>query len=307
MSDATNDPINAPALTIKNGIRPTPAQALSIARDVAGEAATLLRDAAGTATDIRSKSNSRDLVTEWDTRIEALIRTRLHACTPEIPLLGEEGGASTGRAHEDDRDGPSDVDTNDGDRWLVDPIDGTVNFSHGLPHFSVVIALERARQPIAGVVIAPALGWEFYGHVGGGAYRNGKRLQVSAIDNLDASLLASGFPYDRADNPANNFAQWERFLRRAGGGRRFGSASLDLCMVASGWLDGYWERRLHPWDLSAGALFVREAGGHTSAYNGSMFISEHGELVASNGRIHDAMLRELADVAREAMGPGADD
>lgn len=261
-------------------------EALEIARTVAGEAAALLRGAADNVGTIRSKTNPRDLVTEWDTRSEALIRARLQTLTPHIPILGEEAGHSGGG------DGSA--------RWLVDPVDGTVNFAHGLPLFAVVVALEEHGEPVAGVVIAPALGWEFYARTGGGAYmvdRAGeRRLEVSGVTALDQAMLATGFPYDRATNPDNNFRQWEHFQRHAGACRRLGAASLDLCLVARGWLDGYWETRLKPWDLSAGALLVREAGGTVTGIDGGPFVSDSGHAIASNGAIHKDILEQLAAV-----------
>lgn len=270
--------------------------ALDIARAVAGEAAALLRTAAGTATEVRAKSTSRDLVTEWDMRAEALIRERLHKLTPAVPLLGEEGGAS--RAHGDGVSGSEpggDSASSDELRWLVDPIDGTINFLHGLPIFSVVIALERAGRPVVGVVHAPALGWEFHGRRGHGAYLGDERLAVSELATLEQSLLATGFPYDRATNPDNNLDVFAHIQKRAGGCRRLGSAALDLCLVARGAFDGYWERRLNPWDVAAGALLVQEAGGRVSAYDGGLFSSSAGEVVASNGHIHAQLLAELAE------------
>jgi myo-inositol-1(or 4)-monophosphatase len=266
-----------------SGLEPT--DALEVARAVAGDAAALLRGASDRVGTVRSKSSPRDLVTEWDLRVEDLIRERLTALAPGIPILGEERGGGDGEAEL---------------LWLVDPIDGTVNFAHGLPHFAVSIALERRGQPIAGVVAAPALGWHFYGSLGGGAFLDGRRLRVSRIEALADAMLATGFPYDRATNPDNNFAQWEHFQRVATC-RRFGVASLDLAMVARGWLDGYWETRLHPWDLSAGALLVAEAGGRVTGIDGGPFVSARGHAVASNGAIHRCILDELAAVA--ASGP----
>jgi myo-inositol-1(or 4)-monophosphatase len=259
------------------------ADALDIARAVAGEAAALLRNAAGSADHVRTKSSPKDPVTEWDLRSEELIRERLQARAPGIAMLGEEHGHSSGA--------PPDAR---GYRWLIDPIDGTVNFLHGVPFFAVALALELEGEPVAGVVHAPALDWQFYGHLGGGAFMNGQRLAVSRIDALDRALVSTGFPYDRATSSNNNFARWERLQRRAGACRRFGSASLDLCMVARGWVDGYWESGLGPWDTSAGALLVREAGGVVTALDGGRFASAKGDVLASNGGIHKDMLHELA-------------
>lgn len=258
------------------------AAALEIARTVAAEAAELLRGAEDQVGAVRTKSNLRDLVTEWDTRTEELIRARLGELSPDVPILGEEGGAT----------GPA-----GGERlWLVDPIDGTVNFAHGVPLFGVSIALEVGDEPVAGVVRAPALGWEFAASLGGGATFGGAPMRVSSVARLDQAMLATGFPYDRATT-SHNFAEWAHFQRTAGACRRFGAASLDLCMVARGWLDGYWESRLSPWDLSAGALCVREAGGTVTGITGGPFRSREGHAIASNGAIHEDILRELSRVS----------
>lgn len=275
--------------------------ALEIARSIAAEAARMLEGAAGSARHVTTKSTGQDLVTEWDTRVEELIRARLEALAPGIPVIGEEGSASAAP----NADGTPAVAGESaaapaGERWLVDPIDGTVNFAHGLPIFGVCISLERDGEAVVGVVRAPALGWEAYASAGGGAYADGTRLRVSGVTSLSRALLATGFPYDRATSPGNNFAEWEHFQRRAGACRRLGSASLDLCMVARGWYDGYWESKLHPWDLSAGALLVREAGGTVTAIDGGPFVSESGNAVASNGAIHKEILNELAAVSRSS-------
>ncbi len=255
--------------------------ALSVARRVVAEASELVRGAQSDIGAIRSKSNDRDLVTEWDTRVEELIRARLQELSPGVPILAEESGTTNARESEF--------------WWLVDPIDGTVNFAHGLPLFGITVALERAGQPVAGVVAAPALGWEFYASRGDGAFCGDERLQVSEVATLEQAALVTGFPYDRATT-SHNFAEWEHFQRVAGACRRFGAASLDLCMVARGWLDGYWESRLNPWDLSAGALIVEEAGGKVTGLLGGEFRSACGEAVASNNRIHERILEELATV-----------
>ena len=266
--------------------------ALDIARHVAAEASVFLRGAAGNVGRIDTKTSVKDLVTEWDRRTEDLIRARLQALTPAVPLLGEEGGAWTPEAASGGA--PAAGPAQAGDRWLIDPIDGTVNFAHGLPIFAVSIALERRGRPLAGAVYAPALGWEFYGHRGGGAFLGGERLAVSQVPSLERALLTTGFPYDRATNPDNNFDRWEHFQRRAGACRRLGSASLDLCLVARGAFDGYWENQLHPWDIAAGVVLVEEAGGRVSSFGGGPLSMSNGEAVASNGTIHDAILAELA-------------
>lgn len=258
---------------------------LDTARAVAERAADLLAGAAGRAQHVRTKTTFKDLVTEWDTRVEELIARELRARTPDIPLLAEESARDDELAA-----GAPPL------RWVVDPIDGTVNFAHGLPLFSVCISLEERGDPVCGVVRAPAMGWELYAERGAGAYDGGDRLRVSATAELAQALLATGFPYDRATSDDANFREWEHFQRRAGACRRLGCASLDLCMVARGWLDGYWEKKLQPWDLSAGALIVAEAGGRVTALDGGPFRSASGEACASNGLIHDAMLAELRAV-----------
>ena len=249
---------------------------LAIAARAARAAGELLRDAR--VEQVRSKSNARDLVTEWDTRAETTIRDVL--AESGLPVLGEEGGQSGAGS----------------DRWIVDPIDGTVNFAHGLPLWSISIALEQAGQVTAGVVYAPLLGWWFEATRGGGARdADGTPFRVSATTDFDQAMLATGFPYD-LDQPLDNFAEWEHMYRRAGSCRRIGCASLDLCLVARGWFDGYWERKLGPWDVAAGALIVVEAGGTVTNLRGGPFDPHSGEAVASNGAIHGVLISELARV-----------
>jgi myo-inositol-1(or 4)-monophosphatase len=255
------------------------------ARAAARAACDLLRDAR--PADIRSKGNPRDLVTEWDVRAEDAIRGVLAARAPGTAFVGEEGGAH----------GPADAPL----RWLVDPIDGTVNFAHGLPIWSVSIALERRGQLACGVVAAPALGWWFEAAAGDGAREGAAPLRVSAVARLDQALLTTGFPYDRATSPENNFAEWEHLQRRAGACRRLGCASIDLCLVARGALDGYWERKLQPWDVAAGALIVAEAGGTVTNTAGGPFDPHAGEVAATNGAIHEELIAELGRVRRAAQ------
>ena len=267
-------------------------EALALARDIVAEATALLRGAADHIGPVGTKSGPRDLVTEWDTRVEDLIRGRLAESSPGVPILGEELGASGDAAPDAGGAAGGAAPL----RWLIDPIDGTVNFSHGLPLWGVTLALEEAGRPVLGVVAAPALGWEHHARRGGGAFTGeGRRLAVSRTAGLERAMLATGFPYDRATSRWN-FDAWEHFQVRAGACRRLGAASIDLALVARGWLDGYWEDRLHPWDLSAGALLVEEAGGVVTGITGGPFSSSTGEAVATNGAIHEEVLAELAAV-----------
>jgi myo-inositol-1(or 4)-monophosphatase len=262
------------------------AERLALARRAASAAGAILREGAGRAHASLTKRTAVDLVTEYDKRAEAAIVAALKAGFPDDEVVAEEGGGQAGAS---------------GLRWLVDPLDGTTNFSHGLPFFCVSIAVEDAQGPLCGVVAAPALGWEFYGARGQGAFLlqpalglEPRRLAVSRADTLATSLLATGFPYDTATSPHNNLAAWTRIYPLTQGLRRVGAAALDLCMVAAGWMDGYWELKIKPWDIAAGALFVAEAGGRLSGFAGQPFRSDAGEIVASNGRLHDELLRELA-------------
>jgi myo-inositol-1(or 4)-monophosphatase len=228
-----------------------------------------------------------DLVTEFDRASEAHIRAEAARRLAQFDLVAEEGGGiATGR------------------RPVIyaDPLDGTTNFSHGHPFFAVSIAVVSRGVPEVGVVIAPALGWTFTAAREVGATRNGERIRVSAVDQIDRSLLATGFPYDRRTSPKNNLRAFVEIKKRyAQGIRRCGAASIDLCLVADGTYDGYWEHKLQPWDLAAGALLVTESGGRVTGFDGGAADVTTGELVASNGRVHRELLDALNEV--EAMEP----
>jgi myo-inositol-1(or 4)-monophosphatase len=257
---------------------------LAVARRVAVEAGAILRAGAGRKHASDHKRSLVDLVTEYDKRSEAHIVAALRAAFPDDEVVAEEGGGQPGAS---------------GRRWLVDPLDGTTNFAHGLPFFCVSIGLEDASGPLAGVIDAPALGWHFYAARAHGAWlvERGmaeRRLAVSDTGSLDASLLATGFPYDAAVSARNNLAEWSYIYPKTQGLRRAGAAALDLCFVAAGWMDGYWELKIKPWDVAAGALFVTEAGGRVTDYRGGPFRSDGGEILATNGRLHDALAAALA-------------
>lgn len=234
-----------------------------------------------------TKTSRIDIVTAADTESEAYIVAELTKRFPAHHIVGEEGGGQGAKAGEAEY------------HWFVDPIDGTVSFASKLPHFCVSIALATAdREPLLGVVYDPTRDELFAATRGGGATLNGKPLHVSRTEDLVDSVIASGFPYDKHTNPDNNLKEWAAFLMRIRGERRLGSAALDLSYVAAGRLDGYWEKDLKPYDVMAGMLIAREAGGRVTDYAGGEFPQrqDRGRYVASNGKIHAAMLDVLASV-----------
>jgi myo-inositol-1(or 4)-monophosphatase len=253
---------------------------LVVARAAAAEAGDILLAGWGTRPTFRFKSSDSDLVTDFDKKAETVIVRRLSEAFPDDAIIGEEGGGQTGAS---------------GRAWHVDPLDGTTNFAHGLPVFGTSIGLWHDGQPIAGVVTAPVLGWIFHGARGLGAFRGDQPIQVSEVDTLSRSLLGTGFPYQPGVH--DNVPEFAAFMRATQGVRRLGSAALDLCLVASGWLDGFWERNIRSWDLVAGAAIVLAAGGQVSDPDGGPFVAQTGCILASNGKIQAAMLDELKRTA----------
>jgi myo-inositol-1(or 4)-monophosphatase len=218
-----------------------------------------------------------DLVTVADRKSEALIRERILARWPSHDILGEEGGLQ-------DRGSPY--------RWYVDPLDGTTNFAHGFPVFCVSMALEYKGERIAGVIYDPTREELFSAEKGSGAFLNGGRIGVSKIDRLAESLVGTGFPsHKRHKNP--NIYFYHQITLKTHGVRRAGSAALDLCNVASGRLDGFWEFNLNSWDTAAGVLVVEEAGGRVTDFQGGAFQIDSRETVATNGLIHASLLGEF--------------
>lgn len=259
----------------------TERRALEVAFETAAAAGALLLEGVGGRHQTAIKRNAIDLVTEFDHRAEDLIVARLQAAFPDDAILTEERGQIGGGTRT---------------RWLIDPLDGTTNFAHGLPLFTVSIARQEAGLVTVAVVAAPALDLTFVARRGGGASLNGAPIRVSGKADLGESLLVTGFPYDCQTSDDNNFEQFIAFHRRTRGVRRLGSAALDLSFVAMGALDGYWEMKLKPWDVAAGTLLVEEAGGRVSSWRGGALRLEGGALVASNGVIHESMLRLLGDL-----------
>ncbi len=256
----------------------------NVATDVAMQAGQLLREHFGTALNVRHKGEI-DLVTEADEAAERLIVDELRRQFPLDGILAEEGGGG-------------DVDRER--LWIIDPLDGTTNFAHGYPIFGVSIALEIAGELALGVVYQPVLNELFTAVKGGGAFLNGAPIRVSATERLDASLLCSGFSYDRGETRAA-LPLWARMVLSAQGVRRDGAAALDLCYVAAGRFDGFWERPLQAWDVAAGALIVVEAGGLVSDYEGNPHQTRGRQVVASNGRIHGQMLQIISSERAENL------
>jgi myo-inositol-1(or 4)-monophosphatase len=226
----------------------------------------------------------KDLVTEVDRESERLIVTHLLNAFPSDNIVAEEGDYPQG-------DSPF--------RWIIDPLDGTTSYAHGFPWFCVSIALEAAGEIVAGAIYSPMHNELFTAIAGCGVFLNGRRLHVSARAPLQNTLLGTGFPYDCASDPDNNFAHFICFQKAARGIRRAGAAALDLAYVAAGRLDGFWELKLKPWDVAAGVLMVREAGGTVSTYDGSPYGIYTNRIVASNGLIHDEMTALLATPGKD--------
>ncbi len=230
-----------------------------------------------------------NFVTAADRRAEEILCEELRKARPDYGFLGEEGGARPGsdKTH----------------RWIVDPLDGTTNFLHGIPHFAVSIALERGGAIVAGVTYNPANDELYVAERGKGAFLNDQRIRVAARRRTGDGIVGCGLPhYGRGDAESLRASRYEiaAAQRNFAGLRRYGSASLDLAWVAAGRLDAYWERNLSPWDLAAGLLLVREAGGFVSDADGGDAILAKGHVVAGNETMHRALLRLLREAARQA-------
>ncbi len=254
---------------------------LEIARDAAHEAAAHLLTGFRAPLEVEHKGRRSDLVTRFDRESERMLLARLERTG--IAVVGEESGGRSPRGR------PA---------FFVDPLDGTTNFVHGHPFFAVSIGLllpvgaDGAELPVLGVVVAPALGLTFTGVAGvdgavlARAERSGAPCHVSETRELADGLFATGFPYDRATNEDNNFAAFVAVKKRCRGVRRCGSAALDLCLVADGTYDGYWEMRLNPWDLAGGAAIVRAAGGTVTGLPRGAVDVRDGHVLATNGHVH---------------------
>jgi myo-inositol-1(or 4)-monophosphatase len=264
---------------------------LDAAEHIARRAGALLLDKLAEARTVDFKGQGRiNLVTDADTASEALILAELRAHFPEHAVLAEESGASGHGTF----------------TWLVDPLDGTTNYAHGVPHFCVSLAVEGPVETggtglLAGVVFDPTRGECFTAARGQGAFLNGKRLAVSAVESLQLALVCTGFSYDVHERPDLPLALFSRVLRRARGVRRMGSAALELAWLAAGRFDGFFELGLKPWDVAAGALLIQEAGGVIRRIDGAPFDVRCGDLLAGGPALADALEAECR-VVLEAQG-----
>lgn len=216
--------------------------------------------------------NDFNVVTSADKESESLILSAIRQAYPDHAILAEESGATDGKA---------------GYRWVIDPLDGTTNFSAGLPVYSVSIAVELDGNPIVGVVYAPYLDELFTAVRGEGAWLNGNPISPSATTSLSRAVVSTGFPYDKAQNPDNNLDNVARVMPLVRGLRRLGSAAVDLCYVAAGFLDGYWELNLNRWDIAAGSLIAQEAGACVTSFRDDRGYS----LIAATPAVHPLLAK----------------
>lgn len=230
------------------------------------------------------KKGTIDLVTDADVAIERMFRALIADRFPDHQVLGEEMGGS--------------ASVPAGPCWVFDPIDGTTNFAHGLPIFCSSLALEIGGVAEIAAVYDPTREELFTAERGGGAFLNGRPIHVSSAQTLVDAMLVTGFPYDVHQRVAEIVGLFGEFVGRARAVRRLGSAALDLCYVAAGRLDGFWESDLKPWDIAGGSLIVAEAGGTVTRMDGAPFSSRSNQVLATNGAIHDAMLRVIEDFRR---------
>jgi myo-inositol-1(or 4)-monophosphatase len=261
---------------------------LDFARVTARQAGALLREFAHRRLEVRTKSTEIDLVTEADLASERLIVAAIRERFPHHAILAEEGQGDT----QDTVAGAEHL-------WLVDPLDGTVNYAHGFPVWGVSLALAQHGQVLMAVTYSPLHDEVFWAERGGGTWLNGRRVHVSSAGRLRDALLATGFAYRRATLETNNLAEFNAMMPRVQGLRRAGAAVLDMAYLACGRLDGYWEMHLNPWDWAAGWLLVEEAGGLVTDMQGEPWALFKDNIAASNGPVLHEKLLELLREARQ--------
>ncbi|MEM1283226.1 MAG: inositol monophosphatase family protein [Chlamydiota bacterium] len=253
-----------------------------IAVEASRQGSEILLDHWGKLKQIKEKSTAGDLVTEADQLSEECVLKFLRKECPDHTIISEESGLHN-------------VEGSDF-TWAVDPLDGTTNYAHQIPIFAVSIALIYRGNPVVGVVYNPFVDELFVAGKDQGAFLNGQKLSVSNVDTMGKSILATGFAYDRRDTPDNNYAEFCYLTSQTQGVRRMGSAALDLAYVASGRFDGFWERGLNVWDIAAGTVLVREAGGVVSSYENGPLELKSGRILATNGLIHVETSKTLQKV-----------
>ena len=245
---------------------------------IAKEAGNVIKEGFGKNFSIEFKTNEANLVTEIDQKSEKLIKDFIKKEFPTHGILAEESGSTAGNSEY---------------LWVIDPLDGTTNFAHGLPIFSVSIGVQKSGETICGVVYDVMRDAVYSAEKGNGAFCNDQEIVVSQNDNLKRSVLVTGFPYDISENPHSAIERFGAFLRNSRAVRRLGSAAIDLCYVANGVFDGYWEVSLHPWDMCAGKLIVEEAGGVVTNFKNEKMDIYSKQILATNGKIQKDMLEIL--------------
>jgi myo-inositol-1(or 4)-monophosphatase len=250
---------------------------MEAAREAARKAGVVLRENIDETSEIFFKGDI-DLVTNFDNQSQSIILEHLSKYFPDHDFLAEEGLSEDKGAEF---------------QWIIDPLDGTTNYAHNFPVFTVSIALAENMEIVLGVVYDPMREEMFSAIKGESAYLNGKEIKVSSVGDLDKSLVATGFPYDVRESKENNIVHFNNFLTRVQGIRRCGSAAMDLCYVACGRFEGFWELKLKAWDMAAGALIAQEAGGRISDFQDGEFSFFDSDILATNGLIHYQMVNVL--------------
>lgn len=247
-----------------------------------GPCGELIMEALSSPVDVKHKGRV-DIVTATDLAVENLLITTIQKHFPTDDILAEESGSRV--------EGSEYL-------WVIDPIDGTTNFGNRLPHFCISVALQNGDALVYAVIYDPCKNMRFTAQKGFGAFLNDKPICVSGTESLVNALLATGFSYDRHTRKDNNVAEFNHLLRRCRGLRRMGSAALDLAYVAAGWLDGYWEYRLKPWDVAAGCLIVEEAGGRVTRLDGGAYSIHDEHFCVANPNLHPKLLASVAEAPK---------
>jgi myo-inositol-1(or 4)-monophosphatase len=272
-----------------------PRALLDVALDAARDAVRVHREHLGTVrAEEWTAKGVADFVTHVDHEAERRIVERIRAHFPDHAILAEEAAGA----------GSPDVGSSEW-LWVVDPLDGTTNFLHRYPMYAASVAALHHGQPVAGAVISGPTGEEWCAVRGGGAFKDGSRISVSRIERLEQALIGTGFPFKVVERLPEYTAQFSAVLRRVSGIRRAGAAAIDLCHVATGYFDGFWELSLAAWDVAAGVLIIREAGGVVTRVNGSSDVMGPGSILAGNPAIHTQLARVLADAYPGFAGEAA--